>query len=445
MPRPPGALLSCRLTAVTLALLRFVFRRVSRIYFRSVEVAGDVPSVSTGSRIFCGNHVNALLDPVLILLAAPCAVSPIGKSTLWKIPVLKNLLDAVGAVPIVRRTDDPTKAQGANDEVFAKVSAHLVKGGNLLIFPEGTSHNEPHLLKLRSGAGHMLARAYREGAEGASFQAVALEFDARDTFRSRALVLFGPVRRADEFREEGDALAKAIVAKLAQDLSELLVEGDSWEELRLVLRVAELYAAEEGDASLEAKNRLGRRVEAAKRFLATADPEELGRVKAAIAHYFDALDAKGLQDTHVTSGRLGRPSAWALLLLPLALFGMALYALPYQVPRVVVRRLGGTADVSSTYKLGVGLLVFPLWAAALCVAGFSFLPAALAALFCAGVLLSPFPALAWLDRIDAHGSLGRALLPARATARELTELARERSALRSLLESMRERVEVTAP
>ena len=47
--------------------------------------------------------------------------SPIAKSTLWKVPGLRWLLDQVGAVPIVRRRDDPTKQTGANDEIFDKV------------------------------------------------------------------------------------------------------------------------------------------------------------------------------------------------------------------------------------------------------------------------------------------------------------------------------------
>lgn len=429
----------------TLSLLRFAFRHVLRVYFRSVEVAGEIPERGTAGRVFCGNHVNALLDPVLILLSAPCAVSPIGKATLWNIPGLRALLDAVGAVPIVRRRDDPTKAQGSNDEVFAKVSEHLGRGGNLLIFPEGTSHNEPHLLKLRSGVGHMLARAKRDGAVGTSFQAVALEFDARDTFRSRALVLFGPVRRVDALSEGGDALAGAVVAKVAEDLSELLLEGDSWEEHRLVSRVADLYAAEEGDASLAAKNRFGRRIKEAKRFLATAEPEVLAQAKAAIARYFDRLDARRLLDAHV-AGRGGlestrrAPSAAEIALLPLALVGFVVYALPYQVPRAVVRKLGGTTDVSSTYKLGVGLLVFPAWAAALSTAAFVVLPPLAAWLAALLLVAAPFASLVWLDRVDAHGSFARALAPARLASAELAELRAERDALRALLQGAYERV-----
>src|SRR3954464_7643481 len=121
------------------AMLRWIFRRIVGIYFRDVEVTGEVPAKDTGGRLFAANHVNGLVDPILVLTQAPCAISPVAKSTLWKIPGLKWLLDAADAVPIVRRRDDPNKSEKDNEAVFERVASHLSGGGNILIFPEGTS------------------------------------------------------------------------------------------------------------------------------------------------------------------------------------------------------------------------------------------------------------------------------------------------------------------
>src|SRR5579859_2651078 len=106
-----------------------VFRWVVSLYFREVEVVGDVPSATTGGRIFGANHFNGLVDPILVLTNAPCPIAPVAKSTLWKVPVLRALLDAVGAVPVARRKDDPNKPAEANEEVFARVASHLGGGG----------------------------------------------------------------------------------------------------------------------------------------------------------------------------------------------------------------------------------------------------------------------------------------------------------------------------
>src|SRR5258708_29131584 len=175
--------------------LRGTFGGIMRLYSRRIERVGEPPSATTRGRVFVANHHNALIDPILVLTDADCEISPIAKSTLWKIPGLRWLLDRAGAVPLVRRKDDPNKSASANDAAFDRIADHLARGGNILVFPEGTSHSEPHVAPLRSGAARMLVAAEQRNGVPLTFQAVALEFDARDDFRSPSLVVWGPVRR----------------------------------------------------------------------------------------------------------------------------------------------------------------------------------------------------------------------------------------------------------
>src|SRR4051812_38414996 len=156
-----------------------------RLYFRDIERFGEAPAVETRGRVFVSNHSNALLDPVLVMTDAPCEISPVAKSTLWNIPGLDWLLDRAGAVPIIRKKDNPDKDASANAAVFEKIAAHISGGGNILIFPEGTSHSDSKLAPLKSGAARMLAAAAERGGVPPTFQAVALEFDAPSDFRSR--------------------------------------------------------------------------------------------------------------------------------------------------------------------------------------------------------------------------------------------------------------------
>jgi hypothetical protein len=83
--------------------------------------------------------------------------------------------------------------------------------------------------------------------------------------------------------------------------------------------------------------------------------------------------------------------------LPLAIAGVLLYLLPYQVPRLVAATVKDRDEVS-TMKLATGLVVFPIWAAALVTTSFLWLAPALASAATTVALLSPFVALAWLDR-----------------------------------------------
>ncbi|MEJ7597906.1 MAG: 1-acyl-sn-glycerol-3-phosphate acyltransferase [Kofleriaceae bacterium] len=218
--RPP-----IRPASVVREVLVASFRRLMRLYFRNIERVGEPPGPDTRGLVVVSNHTNALIDPVLVLTDAKCEISPIAKSTLWDVPGLRWLLDRAGAVPIVRRKDTPDKDASHNTSMFDQIAAHLAGGGNILIFPEGTSHSEPHLAPLRSGAARMMLAAEQRRGVPPTFQAAALEFDAASEFRSRCLVLWGPVRQFSDVPGEGEERIRAATAMMEVDLGELLVEA----------------------------------------------------------------------------------------------------------------------------------------------------------------------------------------------------------------------------
>jgi glycerol-3-phosphate O-acyltransferase / dihydroxyacetone phosphate acyltransferase len=381
--------------------LAWTFRHVTGIYFREIEVIGEAPPASTRGRLFVANHVNAIVDPILVLTIAPCEISPVAKSTLWKVPGLRWLLDQVDAVQIVRRADDPTKQGGSNDAVFDRIADWLNGGGNILIFPEGMSHNEPHLVELKTGAARMLLRATEAGApERLTFQAVALEFDDREKFRSRALLIYGPVRSAADFPERGDAFVAAVTARIREDLSELLVEGATWDERRLIARVAQMLAHDAGDPTLAGWNAIGRQVEAARRMLA-GDAGAVEVIRAKVDAYHRKLDELGLTDADIAGPR---PRAVASLLrkvylvstLPFAAIGYILYFTPYWAIVYIAGRVK-SGDETSTIKLGAGLVLYPVWAAVLVAVSLFLAPPPWSFVAAGLALVSPFAAVSWRD------------------------------------------------
>ncbi|HET9626015.1 MAG TPA: 1-acyl-sn-glycerol-3-phosphate acyltransferase [Kofleriaceae bacterium] len=405
------------------AALVATFRRVMRLYFRDIERTGARPGPEVRGRVLVANHTNALIDAILVITDAACPVSPIAKSTLWHVPGLGWLLDRAGAVPIVRRVDAPDKAASANDAAFDRIAAHLAAGGNILIFPEGTSHSEARLAPLRTGAARILIAAAARGGVAPTFQAVGLEFEARTDFRSRCLVRWGPVRAL-----VGGADVHAVTAQMASDLGDLLIEGESHDERRRIAHVAELLARDAGDATLGGWSQLGHQIELAHRTLRTVDAALVARVASRVDTYFAELARLGATDAQVV-GAAPPPPRLPLVLAPLAAAGFVLYALPYFVPRRVARR--SDADAVSTIKLGAALVVYPVWMAGLVIAALVALPAPWSWLAAAVAVTSPFAALRWLDawyqRAPALGATDRARLGAmRRAACEAIDAARRR-------------------
>jgi membrane protein implicated in regulation of membrane protease activity len=134
-------------------------------------------------------------------------------------------------------------------------------------------------------------------------------------------------------------------------------------------------------------------------------------------------------------------AALAILTLPLAALGFVLYGLPYQLPRLVTKRLRGEGDVASTYKLGVGLVVFPVWILALVVLALVLLPSPWELVFAALALASPFAALPWVDRLDALTARARVLAPREVEGERVAALVARRASLMAALSAARGRVD----
>jgi len=399
-----------------------------RLYFRRVERIGEPPGPETGGRVFVSNHHNALIDPILVLTDAACEISPIAKSTLWNIPGLSWLLNRAGAVPIVRRKDAPEKDASSNEAMFAKIASHLADGGNILIFPEGTSHSEPTLAPLKTGAARMLIAAEKAARTPPTFQAVALEFDDREQFRSRCLVVWGPVRRLAEVAGAGEQRIAAITAQMKADLEDLLVDATTHEDKMLIARIAEMLANDAGDGSMAAWSSFGRQVELAGKTLRDADPALVAKIRDHVGAYYGELDRLGRRDRQ--PDRTPQPAWQRLALAPLAISGIALYALPYFIPRLIAR--SSDPDAVSTVKLGAALVVYPLWAAGLVGLSLVVLPPPLSLGAAAVVIASPFAALQWLDEYWER--------QADATPDQLAVLARLRISARTAIDEARSRV-----
>src|SRR3982751_3817639 len=135
---------------MTRRILCALLRLALRIFFRHIEVAGLERVPTAGPVIFVLNHPNGLVDPVFILCLAPRRVSFLAKSPLFRMPVIGYLVRALEAIPVYRR-QDAGEDTSRNRETFEKCRALLKRGGTIAICPEGVSHNEPHILPLKSG------------------------------------------------------------------------------------------------------------------------------------------------------------------------------------------------------------------------------------------------------------------------------------------------------
>ncbi len=362
------------------ALIGGASRLALAVFFRRVEVVGR-DRIRGGPSIVVANHVNGLIDPLFVLGSLRLPARLLGKSTLWRIPVLAQLLDLARVLPVYRRMDageDPTR----NLETFARCREELAAGATIAIFPEGISHDEPQLQPLRTGAARIAIETELErGPVGVTILPVGLVFEARQRFRSRALVVVGaplsPAAEVELARGDDRAAVRALTDRIAAAIAAITLNYRSWREARWIEIGAEILdRAAAGDAR-------GRRLAetfATRRALADGletlrerCPAEIATAIRAIHDYEELLRTFGVTDTQVVADYairpalrfVGRTMARILVAAPVALLGTLLNVVPYLLVAAIASRVRHEPNQVATYKVYPSLLLYPgAWLAA---------------------------------------------------------------------------------
>ena len=169
-------------------LLAAASRLATGVFFRRLKVVSTGRIPGTGPLIVVANHVNGLVDPVLLLAAVPRPLRFLAKSTLWEVALLRPLLALAAVIPVYC-WQDAAGDLAKNEESFARCHKVLAASSAIALFPERTSHNEPALQPLRTGAARIVLGAEAAfGPLGVTVVPVGLTFTRRQRFRSWALV-----------------------------------------------------------------------------------------------------------------------------------------------------------------------------------------------------------------------------------------------------------------
>ncbi|MEW6545824.1 MAG: lysophospholipid acyltransferase family protein [Bacillota bacterium] len=116
-------------------------------FFWRVEGRQHIPP--EGPVLFCCNHISAW-DPPVVGCAATRQVYFMAKRELWRIPVLRSVITALGAYPVDRKRADLSSVRRSLEL--------LEKGQAVGVFPEGTRSRTGKLGPLRSGGAKLALR-----------------------------------------------------------------------------------------------------------------------------------------------------------------------------------------------------------------------------------------------------------------------------------------------
>lgn len=342
-------------------LLAHLFGLAVDVFYRRRHLGGAVPA--QGPVLLVANHPNGLIDPILVTRIAGRPVRFLAKEPLFRMPVLGWILRAARALPVYRPQDGHRTT--ANQDTFAAVHDALRAGDCVCLFPEGTSHSDPSLKPLKTGAARMALGAASAGAVGVQIVPVGLNYRQKASFRSEVAVEVGaPVSAAGaaegvDSRDVVRALTEAIDAGIRGVTTNL----DAWEDLPLLELAGQVWGGD-ADPAVRLRDFAERH-----RSFAHAAPDRVHALRQRLVDFAAVQRTLGVEPAALDRpyappavARFVARNLVALLIgLPIAAVGALAYALPYWTLRILVARLEPEHDVTATYKVLGGMMFYPAW------------------------------------------------------------------------------------
>jgi glycerol-3-phosphate O-acyltransferase / dihydroxyacetone phosphate acyltransferase len=360
--------------AVARFWLWFLFKSVDARHPERVPAAGPV--------LLCVNHPNNFIDSLIVGGAVRRKVHYLATAAMFRNRLMARFLLACGAIPVYRKQDDPDKMD-RNLDTFAACFAAFARGRLVAIYPEGTTHAEVRVQRIKTGAAR-IALGYEADHPGElSMIPVGLSFEARKSFRGRVLVAFGePIRPAAylaAYREDAMKAVDALTRDLQWAMEAQVVNVERIDDQRLLRAVEELYRDELTRQVMDARGlarrdvdpvRLSRSIADAVRHFKATEPTRVESLWQRIQAYRSLLARYRLRDEVVRARRQRLPArtrlvySWdAVVGLPFFGYGAVVNALPYFVPRWLARRMARKETDYATIRLLASVVAFPVfWA-----------------------------------------------------------------------------------
>jgi glycerol-3-phosphate O-acyltransferase/dihydroxyacetone phosphate acyltransferase len=340
-----------------------ILRLIAKTFFRRIEIVG-FEKVPRGPVIFAANHPNGLIDPLFLLCFVPRPVSFLAKAPLFKMPLIGWFARGIDSIPVYRAQDNYSTSQ--NREMFSAARALLVRGGAIALFPEGTTHSEPRLKELKTGAARIALGCSAEACPDIVIVPTAVFYTAKHSFRSDALLYFGdgidvvPTVVDEDGEPPRDAVA-ALTDRVESALAALTLQADSREALELIGRAERIMSL--GRSDLPEQLEMRRRFIVGYTRLRERDPQRLAQLQSR----FERFEAE-LGDANLQPETLPRPTvrgsirtiAMLLITFPLALIGAIVHYPTYRLIRFVATRFTRGQELVATTKAVGGLALYPL-------------------------------------------------------------------------------------
>ena len=400
-------------------VLRILFHWSLRVFFRRMEVDGLENIPESGPVLFLPNHINALVDALVVLEYVKRPVSLTAKSTLAEYKVVDFMMRSARVIRFHRKQDKELGAdRSRNVRALAECRRRLEQGEAICIFPEGQSHSDPGLRPFRWGAAR-LALEYslsNTSAESLKLVPVGLHFPGKGRFRSDVWVRFGEPIDVDRWiAANPDGGPKELTDELERGVRKLTVDFEQREDSILLNWAADVLSTGgvppmrvgRQKGTVAARLSLVKLMKDRYDLLKDVRNREVEDLRMRMDRYRTKLRQLGLAPAevyiHMETWRAAlfvlREMGILLFGLPMAAWGTLNHYVPYQIVRLFALKFSKEKDQMATNVVFPGIVIFPFFYTAQIVAAWLLLPHFWAGIYTVSLPFSAYFTLLYMDRM----------------------------------------------
>ena len=193
---------------------------------------------------------------------------------------------------------------------FRKVNEALAKGENMIIFPEGGSHDNTDLLPLKTGIASIAFGTLETADRNVTIIPIGLNYFRGHRFRGRVVVEYGQPIHIDTglvklFKQSKRDAYQALLSRVEEGMRSVIVTAPNYNELLLIHTTRRLYQRASAGQTTKSKQDLARRFSVAVRLMNEKyrgrPPHDLTHLKKKLENYQEALGTWGIYDYQVAN------------------------------------------------------------------------------------------------------------------------------------------------
>ena len=173
-------------------IFKNVFSIGLRVYYKNISVSGFEKFPVNNPVMTVSNHPTGLMDVFLAAYHVKRQIKFTAAGGLFKDKLQAAFLTNLGAIPLYRHKDTPDEMD-KNMDSFENCFQELENGGAIGFYPEGTSHPEPWVNPIKTGAARIALQAEERNNFNLDLIIVPIGINSLNpgAFRDSAFVKFG--------------------------------------------------------------------------------------------------------------------------------------------------------------------------------------------------------------------------------------------------------------